>query len=106
MSDLFRKEVLDKQGQKLFGDVVLASPISHKAMTALLAVIIAGLITFAIAGEYSRKERITGYLTPDQGLIRLLPVQAGVIESIHVNIGETVEKGDKLFSIKIFAHCS
>jgi len=101
LSDLFRKEVLDKQGQKLFGDVVLASPISHKAMTALLAVIIAGLVAFAIIGEYSRKERVTGYLTPDQGLIRLLPRQAGVIENIHVNIGETVEKGDKLFSIKI-----
>jgi len=101
LSDLFRKEVLDKQGHKLFGDVILASPISHMAMTALLAVIITGLITFAIIGEYSRKERVTGYLTPDQGLIRLLPRQAGVIENIHVNIGETVNKGDRLFSIKI-----
>lgn len=70
-------------------------------MTALLAIIITGLITFAIVGEYSRKERVTGYLTPDQGLIRLLPRQAGVIKNINVNIGEAVEKGDKLFSIKI-----
>ena len=38
MSDLFRKEVVEKQGQKLFGDVVLSSPFSHKAITALLAI--------------------------------------------------------------------
>lgn len=101
MSDLFRKKVIEKQGQKLFGDVVLASPISHKAMTVLLAVIIACLVTFSIIGEYSRKERVTGYLTPDKGLIRLLPRQAGVVESIYADIGDTVEKGDKLFSIQI-----
>ena len=98
---LFRKEVLAQRGESQFGDVVLASPISHKAMTALLLAIIIGLITFAFVGEYSRKERVVGYLTPDQGLIRLVPRQIGVIDSSHVVIGDKVEKGDKLFSIKI-----
>ncbi len=101
MSDLFRKEVVDKQGQKLFGDVVLSSPISHKAVTALLAVIILGLVTFSIVGEYARKERVIGYLTPDQGLIRIMPRQVGLIERGFVQIGDSVEKGDPLFSLII-----
>ena len=101
MSDLFRKEVLDKQGQKLFGDIILASPISHIAMTGLLAVIISGLLVFAIVGEYSRKERVVGFLTPDKGLIRVLPRQSGVIENIEIRIGDRVKKGDKLFSVKL-----
>ncbi len=100
MSDLFRKDVLERQGQRILGDIVLASPISHASLVSLLAVIIAGLITFSIFGEYSRKERVIGYLTPDRGLIRLLPSHAGVIEQINIEIGRVVDKGDSLFSIK------
>jgi len=101
MSDLFRKEVLDKQGQKLFGDVVLASPIGHVAMAALLAFIMCGLVVFAIVGEFSRKERVFGFLTPDKGLIRVSPRQAGLIEDVHIEIGEHVTQGEKLFTIKL-----
>lgn len=62
MSDLFRKEVIDKQGQRLFGDVILAAPISHKAVTALLAVIIAGLIALVSLGEYSHIQSGHGHV--------------------------------------------
>jgi len=101
MTSLFRKEVIEKQGQKLFGDVVLSSPIAHKAVVALLAVIISGLLTFSVVGNYARKERVVGYLTPDQGLIRIMPRQAGLIETSFVEVGETVTKDQPLFSIKI-----
>lgn len=101
MSDLFRKEVVSKQGQKLFGDVVLSSPLGHIVITALLAVIISGLIVFAIFGNYARKERVVGYLTPDQGLIRIIPRQAGLVEFAYIEIGDEVTRDDRLFSIKI-----
>lgn len=101
MSGLFRKEVVEKQGKKLTGDVMLVSPVSHLAVTILLTLLVLGIVIFSIAGEYSRKERVFGYLTPDRGLIRLVPRHAGVIEKIHVDAGDTVKKGDQLLSIKI-----
>ena len=101
MSDLFRKEVLDKQGQKLYGDVILAAPLSHVAIAGLLALIMAGFVAFIVIGEYARKERVYGYLTPDSGLIRVVPRQSGIIEKIDVDIGSTVEKGDVLFRVKL-----
>ena len=79
MSSLFRKPVLDKIGKKMIGDVILASPISHWLMTCLLATIIIGVVTFAIVAEYSRKERVVGYLVPNAGLIRLVPAQVAII---------------------------
>jgi len=100
MADLFRKEALDKQGQNLFGDIILASPISHKATVALLAVIMAGIIIFSTIGEYSRKERVVGFLSSNKGLIEVRPLQTGVIEEVLVKVGQDVEKGDYLFSIK------
>jgi len=44
---------------------------------------------------------VIGYLTPDQGLIRILPRQVGLIEEKYVDIGQDVKKGDPLFSIKL-----
>lgn len=100
MGDLFRKAVVETKGQRHFGDVVLASPISHLSIVAFLSISVTGLIVFSIFGEYAGKERVSGYIVPDKGLIRLIPWQAGVIEQINVKIGQSVEKGDRLFSIK------
>lgn len=99
MAGLFRKEVLQKQGQTLFGDIVLASPISHMAVAALLVIIASSLVFFSIIGEYSRKERVVGFLTPDEGLIRISSAQTGVIEEVHVKVNQDVKKDDYLFSI-------
>ena len=101
MSSLFRKPVLDKIGKKMIGDVILASPISHWLMTCLLATIIIGVVTFAIVAEYSRKERVVGYLVPNAGLIRVVPQQVGIIEEIHVANGQKIKKGEQLFTVKI-----
>ena len=101
MSDLFRKEALENQGQKLYGDVIIAAPLSHMVIAGLLALIITGLIVFVTLGEYARKERVFGYLTPDSGLIRVVPRQSGVIETISVDVGTSVKKGDVLFEFKL-----
>ena len=97
---LFRKEVFDKPSQNSFGDIILASPISHKMVIALLAVIMVGIIVFSTVGEYSRKERVVGFLSSDKGLIEVRPVQTGVIEKVQAKIGQDVKRGDFLFSIK------
>jgi len=99
MSDLFRKEVLDKHSQKLHGDVLVWSPLSHKAITFLLITIMVGLVTFSVSAEYSRKERVSGILSPDLGLIQVMPRQLGLIEKTEVSVGSVVEKGDELFSV-------
>ena len=101
MSDLFRKEVVEKRGQKLFGDVILAAPLSHIAVAGLIVLIVVGLVSFAIIGEYARKERVFGYLTPDTGLVRILPQQVGVIEKIYKDAGDDISKGEPLYKIQL-----
>ena len=101
MSSLFRQEAVDKQGQKLLGDVVIASPLSHTAIAGLISVIIAGLIALMIFGDYARKERVTGFLSPDQGVIRITSRQAGLVDVVHVDTGDDVQAGDTLFTIEL-----
>ena len=49
--DLFRKEAIRHRTRALYGDVILAAPLSTWIITGLMAVIIAGLIGFGIWGE-------------------------------------------------------
>lgn len=99
MNNLFRKQVIEKQAQRHLGDVFLSSPLSFWVITCLIALIIAGLVLIAVFGEYSRKERVAGFLIPSHGLLRIIPQQNGTIEAIHVKSGEIVEAGTPLLKI-------
>ena len=100
MSDLFRKEVLDKQSSKHLGDVFVATPLSFWAITLLIATMIGGLVAFAVFGEYARKERVSGVLVPNAGLVDIVPTRPGNYEEIFVSLGDQVQKGDPLFRLK------
>ena len=93
MSDLFRKEVLVSKGGNWLGETLLIQPLSYYLVTAVLAVVVACAITYLSFGEYTRKEHVSGYLAPDKGVIKVVPIQAGIYSSILVENGSLVEKG-------------
>ena len=99
MSDLFRKEVMDKQSQRQFGDVFLSTPLSFWAITGLLSAIILGLVIFMVMGDYTRKERVIGIINSDKGLVSVIPMQGGRYEDISVSIGDAVKVGQPLLHI-------
>ncbi len=49
--DLFRKEAIRHRTRALFGDVILAAPLSTWVITGLLMVIVAGVIGFGLLGS-------------------------------------------------------
>ena len=97
---LFRKEVIEKQSARYLGDVLLYSPPSFWGILSLIAIIMLGIVSFAVFGEYARKERVVGVLMPSEGLVRITPPQQGSFEEVYVNTGETIEAGSPLFKIK------
>jgi len=48
---LFREEAIRHRTRALFGDVVLAAPLSTWIITGLLAVILVGIIAFGVFGS-------------------------------------------------------
>jgi len=99
LSDLFRKEVIDKQSSKHLGDVIVGTPLSFWAITLLIATLMAGLIAFAIFGEYARKERVQGVLTPTAGLVEVVATKPGNYEDIYVSLGDDVREGEALYRL-------
>ncbi|WP_042147789.1 MULTISPECIES: HlyD family secretion protein [unclassified Pseudoalteromonas] len=106
MSDLFRKEAIDHQGQKLDGEVTIATHMSFNVIVILVVFIVLVGLTYLFWGEYHRKEVVSGYLRPTTGLSKVYPVAAGVIDDIYVKEGELVKKGQLLARIRMDRHLS
>lgn len=101
MRDLFRPEVLDDRHRAGLGSVQLLRPVSFGLLTGMVLVVLAGLVAFLALGEYTRKARVSGYLVPDRGVIRLLAPQAATVLESRVSEGRAVRQGDVLFVLAV-----
>ena len=101
MTDLFRPEAVEAQQRSGLGTIRLTRPVSFAVLTgvALLAALCVG--AFLMLGEYTRKARVSGYLVPDRGVIRLVSPQAATVLESHAAEGRVVKQGDVLFVLAV-----
>ena len=93
MRQLFRQQAIDAQREKLLGELSIARPVPLWAFTALAVFCASALVIFAFWGEYTRRERVEGFLALDAGAARVLAPEAGVVAELLVKEGEEVEAG-------------
>jgi membrane fusion protein len=92
--------VIDFQKQqRQYGQISLLQPPSTKILTWLLAASIGAIILFLCFAEYTRKETVSGYLTPASGTARVFAPRPGIIRAVHVAEGQLVEQGMPLLTI-------
>ena len=96
MTELFRREAVSHATRRLAGEVVLAAPLSVKTLGLLLAGIVLAAAVFATQASYARKASVTGLLVPDQGMIRVTAQSGGMLQTIMVREGDTVERGARI----------
>ncbi len=94
---LFREEALNAQRERTLGDVIVSSPPTSYVFTIVAVLVMAALIVFACFGQYTRKAHVTGYLTPDKGLIKVYAPVTGTLVDKQVTEGQTVKQGETLF---------
>jgi membrane fusion protein len=96
---LFRSEVLQARQTQWLGTVILAPRASFRLFTIaglLFAAAIALLLCF---GEFTRTARVNGWLLPQDGVVRVQAPRPGIVESLDVNEGAQVHKGDRLLTL-------
>ncbi|HKW82988.1 MAG TPA: HlyD family efflux transporter periplasmic adaptor subunit, partial [Burkholderiaceae bacterium] len=101
MASLFRPEALEHRQRDWLGSIQLVRPVSLALLTALVVVVAAAVAAYLVWGEYTRKARVSGYLVPDRGLIRLMAPQAATVIESHVAEGRSVRQGDVLFVLAV-----
>jgi membrane fusion protein len=92
MRQLFRQEAIDAQREKLLGAVSSARPVPLWVFTVIAAAFAIALVAFVFWGEYTRRERVEGFLALD-GAARVLAPEAGVVQELYVTEGVDVRKG-------------
>ncbi|MFN5030550.1 MAG: HlyD family efflux transporter periplasmic adaptor subunit [Burkholderiales bacterium] len=90
---LFRQEAIDAQREKFFGEATDARPLPMWAFTALAAGVALLVIAVGIWGQYTRRERVEGFLASDTGAARVSFSDAGRIAELLINEGDVVTKG-------------
>ena len=101
MPQLFRQEAIDAQREKFLGEATIARPVPAWVFTALAAGVAILLIGVALWGQYTRRERVEGYLALDAGSARVHFPDAGRITEILVKEGDEVKAGDALAKVSL-----
>jgi membrane fusion protein len=98
---LFRQEAIEFQSNnRQWGQVARLQPLSTKLLTWFVTTAVVLIITFLFLGQYARKEKVAGYLTPTSGTAKIFAPQQGTIKAIHVREGEQVQEAQPLLTVE------
>ena len=98
---LFRQEAIDAQRERFLGEATIARPVPFWVFSVLAAGIAILLISVAVWGQYTRRERVEGYIALDTGAARVLIPDAGRVSDLLVKEGDEVKAGDALAKISL-----
>ena len=100
MSDLFRKEVFDhKKAKSWEGDIALPNTFSLKILILITILILIAIVLVFKYGSYTERRTVTGYLTPIDGVIKIVAPSTGVINSIKIKNNQLVDANEDLLTI-------
>jgi membrane fusion protein len=101
MGTLFRPEALEHRQREWLGSIQLTRPVSLAVLACFAVLVAASVAAYLVLSEYTRKARVTGYLAPDRGVIRLVAPQSATVVESHVSEGRAVRRGDVLFVLAV-----
>jgi membrane fusion protein len=101
LGSLFRAEALESRQRDWLGSIQLIRPVSLGVLTCAVVLAAVAVAAYLTLGEYTRKARVSGFLVPDRGVIRLVTPQAATVVESHVAEGLTVHRGDVLFVLAV-----
>jgi membrane fusion protein len=96
---LFRQEAIDAQREKFLGEATIARPVPFWVFTLLAAGTAILLIAVALWGQYTRRERVEGYLALDTGAARVLIPDAGRLTELLIKEGDEVKAGEVMAKV-------
>jgi membrane fusion protein len=98
---LFRQEAVDAQRDRFLGELTAARPLPLWAFTVAAVAIACAVIAIAVWGQYTRRERVSGYLASEAGAVPLLISEPGQVTSIDVTEGQVVKAGQVIARVTI-----
>ena len=98
---MFRQEAIDALREKFLGEATIARPLPMWAMTLLAVGAAALMIAVAIWGQYTRRERVDGFLQLDVGAAKVSITDAGRVTELLVKEGQEVKAGEPMLRLSL-----
>ncbi|MDW1575732.1 HlyD family efflux transporter periplasmic adaptor subunit [Vibrio sp. Vb2880] len=99
-SMLFRDEVVKSKRTRITGNIIIVQPISIYTSSLMIFLIFILVVMFLTHSEYSRKEKVKGYLIPEKGLVKVFSDREGVVDELYVQEAEYVTAGQPLIKVR------
>ncbi len=77
----------------------MTQPLLRGVFSLLLWLVLVCLIAYLAFVTYTRKETVSGYLVPTEGLVRIHAPRSGTVSGLSVQPGDYVAKGDALMQV-------
>jgi membrane fusion protein len=94
---LFRPESLDSRRPEFFGRIFVRMPVTLTVLSMCSIASAVAIAVFLSLGEYSKRVKAVGVVTPSEGAIRVVAPAPGIVEQRLVTEGQNVRKGQVLF---------
>ncbi|WKD49469.1 HlyD family secretion protein [Microbulbifer spongiae] len=99
MTGLFRRQAMEKQADRLHGEILLLPRLSHTLILSLLLAWVVAVIIWLAGSHYARRESVTGWLEPASGVVRVYAERSGIIKQVLVREGDRVIKDQPLIVV-------
>lgn len=98
--NLFRKSALEHQKDRLLGEVLVTPPVRLSLVAMFITIWVVLVVLWLSTSSYTRKESVTGWLEPNQGLIKVFAdANNGRVKQVLVSEGQPVVKDQPLVVI-------
>ena len=95
----FKSTFIAKERRTWLGEIIIAKPASNIYLVIGFTLIAISAVTYLFVGERTRQTSASGYVVPEEGLIKVFPQQAGTIAAISVKEGQFVKQGTILATV-------
>ena len=96
---LFRKQVVEKRQSRLYGTVIISSPLSFWVVAVVLSGILGTAVGFAAFSTFAKVEPVRGVVVPSGGIATVRAPSNGVLSGFGLSEGDTVVAGELLGQI-------
>jgi len=95
----FKSTVAAQERRTWLGDIIIAKPSSSVFLVIGFTLLAIFIVVYLFVGERTRQTSASGYIFPEEGLIKVFPQQAGTISAISVKEGQFVKQGTVMATV-------
>lgn len=95
----YRPEAIAARKDSWLGQTVVLRPLTVTITAVMGIAVVALILLFVYFGEYTRRVRLGGTVTPTAGIVRVFAPNAGRVVSLNAVEGGVVRQGQSLYTI-------